>query len=82
MLGNKVVERPCTDTTTGADWYVMAPIRGLLIGQAVSEPDDGCRVVAIDPDLNIVEIEDSLGSVLVDTIDHFTLSHPLVCSEH
>ena len=82
MLGNKVVERPCTDTTTGADWYVMAPIRGLLIGQAVSEPDDGCRVVAIDPDLNTVEIEDSVGAVLVDTIEHFLASHPRARSEH
>jgi hypothetical protein len=60
----------------------MALIQGLVIGQAVTEPDDGCRVVAIDPDLNTVEIEDSRGSVLVDTIEHFTASHPLARIEH
>jgi hypothetical protein len=60
----------------------MALIQGLVIGQAVTEPDDGCRVVAIDPDLNTVEIEDALGSVLVDTIEHFTASHPPARSEH
>jgi hypothetical protein len=59
----------------------MASIQGLVIGQAVSDPDDGCRVVVIDPDLNTVEIEDSGGSVLVDTIEHFTASHPLARSE-
>ena len=60
----------------------MASIRGLAIGQAVTDPDDGFRVVAIDPDLNTVEIEDSGGTVLIDTIDHFTASHPPPRSEH
>ena len=60
----------------------MAPIRGLVIGQAVTDPDDGCHGVAIDPDLNTVEIEDSGGTVLVDTIEHFTASHPPAHSEH
>jgi hypothetical protein len=54
----------------------MAPIQGLVIGQAVRDPDDGCRVVAIDPDLNTVEIEDARGSVLVDTIEHLMASQP------
>jgi hypothetical protein len=53
-----------------------------MVGQAVTEPDDGFRVVAIDPDLSIVEIEDSAGAVLVDTIEHFTASHPPAHSEH
>ena len=59
----------------------MALIQGLMIGQ-VTDPDDGCRVVVIDPDLNTVEIEDSGGRVLVDTIEHFTASHPPARSEH
>jgi hypothetical protein len=54
----------------------MALIRGLVIGQAVTDPDEGFRVVAIDPDLNTVEVEDSGGMVLIDSIDHFTASHP------
>jgi hypothetical protein len=54
----------------------MAWIRGITIGQAVTDPDDGFRVVAIDPDLNTVDIEDSGGTVVIDTIEHFTSSHP------
>jgi hypothetical protein len=59
----------------------MAMIQGLVIGQAVRDPDDGYRVVAIDPDLDTVEIEDSRGSVQVDTIEHFIASHPLARNE-
>jgi hypothetical protein len=55
----------------------MASIRGLVIGQAVTDPDDGFRVVAIDPDLDTVEIEDSGGTVQIDAIEHFSASHPL-----
>jgi hypothetical protein len=55
---------------------VLVTGRGLLIGKGSHGPEDGFRVVAIDPDLNTVEIEDSGGTVLVDTIEHFTASHP------
>jgi hypothetical protein len=67
--------RPREETVTRADCNAVAVIRGLVIGQAVADADDGFRVVAIDPDLNTVEIEDSGGTVLTDTIDHFTASH-------
>jgi hypothetical protein len=53
-------------------------IGGLMIGQAAMDRN-GCpslRVVVIDPDLNMVEVEDSAGTVLIDTIDHFIASHP------
>jgi hypothetical protein len=60
----------------------MPAIRGLLIGQAVTDPDEGFRVVAIDPDLDTVEIEDSRACVLVDTIEHFIATHPFACSSH
>ena len=66
----------------GCRLVCMALIQGLAIGQAVTEPDDGSRVVAIDPDLNTVEIEDSVGAILVDTIEHFLASHPRARSEH
>jgi hypothetical protein len=56
----------------------VALIRGIAIGQGVTEPDDGFRVVAIDPDLNTVEIENSAGTVVSDTIEHFTASYPLL----
>ena len=55
---------------------------GLLIGQAVTDPDDGFRVVVIDPDLHTVEIEDAGGTVLIDTIEHFTASHRSACRDH
>jgi len=54
----------------------MALIRGIAIGQGATDPDDGFRVVAIDPDLDTVETENSAGTVVTDTIDHFTASHP------
>ena len=57
-------------------------IRGIAIGQGVTDAPDGFRVVAIDPDLNTVETEDSAGTVVSDTIDHFTASHPPPRSEH
>jgi hypothetical protein len=33
------------------------------------------RVVVIDPDLNMVQAEDSAGTVLTDTIDHVIASY-------
>jgi len=56
----------------------MAPIGGLTIGQAVIDGYGvrSLRVVVIDPDLNVVEAEDSAGTVVIDTIDHFIASHP------
>ncbi len=56
----------------------MTLIRGLAIGQGVTDPDDGFWVVAIDPDLDTVETENSAGTVVTDTINHFTASHPLL----
>jgi hypothetical protein len=55
----------------------MAPIVGLTIGQAAIDCDGlpSLRVVLIDPDLNMVQAEDSAGTVLIDTIDHFLASH-------
>ena len=55
----------------------VAPIGGLTIGQSAIDGDGvrSLRVVVIDPDLNIVEAEDSGGTVVVDTIDHFIASH-------
>ena len=54
-----------------------APIGGLAIGQTAMDGDGlpSVRVVAIDPDLNTVEAEDSAGTVLIDTIDHFIANH-------
>jgi hypothetical protein len=60
----------------------VALIQGIAVGQVVTEPDDGRHVVAIDPDLDTVEIEDAAGSVVIDTIEHFTASHPPARSEH
>jgi hypothetical protein len=62
MLGYEVAHRPRRKKATGADWGVMTFFRGVLIGQAVTDPDDGWHVVAIDPDLDTLEIEDSGGS--------------------
>ena len=53
----------------------MAPICGLIIGQMATDADGAYRVVALDPDVNSVEAEDSAGLVLVDTIDHFVSTH-------
>ena len=50
----------------------VGAIAGLVIGETSRACDGGpYRVVAIDPYLNTVEVEDSTGALLVDTIDHF-----------
>ena len=50
---------------------------GLGIGQCWRgrKRRDVCRVVAIDPALHFVEVEDAAGRVESDTIEHFLKTH-------
>jgi len=50
---------------------------GLEIGQTWEDPTVGeiLRVVAIDPELHSVEVEDFSGSVEFDNIEHFRATH-------
>jgi hypothetical protein len=52
-------------------------LAGLVIGQTWMDRSEGpaLRVVAIDPELHSVEAEDPAGSVILDTIEHFTATH-------
>jgi hypothetical protein len=36
---------------------------------------DVCRVVTIDPALQLIEVEDATGQVESDTIEHFLKTH-------
>jgi hypothetical protein len=50
---------------------------GLGIGQSWTDQacEEVCRVVAIDPALRLVEIEDQRGRLESDTIEHFLSTH-------
>jgi len=49
---------------------------GLTIGQSFEDDDHAVvRIVAVDPAMHFVEAESPVGTMLVDTIEHFTSTH-------
>ena len=54
-------------------------LAGLAIGQTFEGGDrEVVRIVAVDPAMHFVEVEDPVGAMSVDTIEHFTSTHWLL----